>query len=55
MLALVFAVLALLSFVLALFAASLPVDPTTLGLVFLAAWAVVHSIPVAGSLPWQRG
>ena len=43
MAALILAIIALVCFLLALFGASVGVDMVTLGLVFLAAWAIVTS------------
>jgi len=47
MISLVFAILAVLAFALALLGASVNIDLVTLGLLFLAAWCLVRSLPLA--------
>jgi len=47
------ALVALICFVLACFAVSSPVNLVALGLVFLAAWALLGSVP-SGAWPWRR-
>jgi hypothetical protein len=52
-----FALLALICFILALFAASFPVDLLTLGWVFVAAHLLIGLWPLPGAAtpPWRRG